>query len=221
MGTATREQYPSHQPSNKMSFVTQQLLLQAKSDFSDIQRRIANGDDTPKIRELLTGTKKRIAGYEKEIADAQIKASAERKLAQESKDKKAAGGDRRDERAPKKERSPLPDDLELPCSDCTNSFTFTGKDQLYFQRNNWNAPLRCTDCRLAKQEKKSAKPNGVTITCGKCSKGFFFSDAKARVFEEKKFPQPKWCVTCRGERKAAFAKATEAAEAVESTEGTA
>jgi hypothetical protein len=205
MGTATREQYPSHQPSNKMSFVTQQLLLQAKSDFSDIQRRIANGDDTPKIHDLLTGMKKRIAGYEKEIADAQT----QQKLAQESKDKKAAGGDRRDERAPKKERAALPDDLDLPCSDCTNSFTFTGKDQIYFQRNNWNAPLRCPDCRLAKQEKKNAKPKGSTITCAKCSNGFFFSDAKAQVFKEKNYPNPKWCVSCRGERKAAFASAAQ------------
>jgi hypothetical protein len=206
-----------------MSFVTQQLLLQAKSDFSDIQRRMANGEDTPKIRDLFKGMAKRITGYEKEIADAQAKS----KVAEESKAKKAAGesgsGYRRnqEERPPKNERSPLPDDLELPCSDCTNSFTFTGKDQLYFQRNNWNAPLRCADCRLAKQEKKSAKPNGVTITCGKCSKGFFFSDAKARVFEEKNYPQPKWCTACRNERKATFAKSTKADDVAESTEGTA
>ncbi len=186
------------------------MLLQAKSDVSDVQRRIANGEDSQKLRDMLKGMTKRIAGYEKELAAAAAeRKAAETKVAEDNAKKAAGGGEARraEKRPPKKERAPLPDDLELPCCDCNNSFTFTGKDQLFFQKQGWPAPPRCFDCREAK---KSAKPKGITITCGQCSKGFFFSEAKARVFEEKKYPQPKWCVTCRADRKADYAKKSEA-----------
>ena len=183
-----------------MSFINRQQLLQAKSDRDDCLHRLSVGEDSPKLRELLAGVTKRIAKLEKEIAQEEAKAIAERKAAQEKADnakdkgKKAAGGGGYERnQKPKGDRPPLPEDQELPCVDCGSGFTFTGKDQVFFEKQGWSQPSRCSDCREAK---KSAKPTGTDLTCGDCESTFFFSDAKARIFEEKGWEQPKRCHDC-------------------------
>lgn len=185
-----------------MSLINQQMLLQAKSDRDDALHRLSTGEDTQKVRDLLAGANKRITRIEKEMAQQVAKAEADRKAAAEKAaaankhGKKAAGGgggNGRQDRAPRQERAPLPEDVELVCTDCGCGFPFTGKDQVFFAKNDWNAPSRCADCREAK---KSAKPTGTDLTCCDCEGTFFFSDGKARVFEEKGWEQPKRCHDC-------------------------
>ena len=185
----------------KMSLINRQMLIQAQSDRDDALHRLSVGEDSQKLRDLLAGATKRISKLEKEIAHEEAKALAEQKAAQEkaaaekqnnSKGKKAAGGGG-DRRGDKAERAPLPEDLELPCVDCGSAFPFTGKDQVFFQKQGWSQPSRCADCREAK---KTAKPTGTDLTCCDCENTFFFTDAKARVFEEKGWEQPKRCPSC-------------------------
>lgn len=191
---------PAHFPSplTKMSLINRQMLIQAKSDRDDCLHRLSIGEDTQKLRELLAGVTKRIAKMEKDIAQEEAKAIADRKAALENdkdkdKGKKAAGGGYERNQKFKGDRTPLPDDIELPCVDCGSGFSFTGKDQVFFQKQGWSQPSRCADCRDAK---KSEKPVGSDLTCGECEATFFFSDAKARIFEEKGWEQPKRCHDC-------------------------
>jgi hypothetical protein len=185
-----------------MSLITQQSLMMAKDERDDVLRRLALGDDTQKVRDLLAGVTKRIAKLEKQVVDEKAKADSDRKAAQEKaehakeKGKKAAGSDRYQQRADRPERPErpaLPEDFDLPCVDCGGSFPFTGKDQVFFQKQGWAEPSRCADCRDAK---KNAKPSGKELTCGGCKVVFFFSDGKARVFEEKGWAEPKRCRDC-------------------------
>jgi hypothetical protein len=180
---------------HKMSLMTQQTLMMAKSDRDDALRRLSIGDDTQKVRDLLAGATKRIAKLEKQLVDEKAKAESDRKAAQEQasakdKGKKAAGSDRYQQRP---ERPALPEDFDLACVDCGGSFPFTGKDQVFFQKQGWAEPSRCSHCRTAK---KSVKPSGKELTCGGCKVVFLFSDGKARVFEEKGWAEPKRCRDC-------------------------
>ena len=174
-----------------MSLITQQSLLQAKSDLADLQRRISVGDDTPKVRSLFNGSMKQIAILEKRYADEQ----ASQKVKAVAKAPGAAPRKEREQR-PKK---PLYEDMDLTCCDCTNCFVFTGKDQAFFTKNDWKAPTRCPECREARKNKK---PAGKTIACGECKSEFFFSEAKQKKFAEMKWEDPKWCPPCKIARKA-------------------
>ena len=174
-----------------MSLITQQLILQAKSDRDDVLHRISVGEDTPRVRDLLAGATKRLKKLENDLEAEKAKAQTKRQAAQEKADQKsmkaAGGGEQR------KPNPPLPEDFDLPCVDCGGSFPFSGKDQVFFQKQGWSEPSRCSDCREAK---KSAKPAGKELTCGGCKVIFLFSDGKARVFEEKGWAEPKRCRDC-------------------------
>ena len=189
-----------------MSLITQQTLLQARSDRDDCMHRLSVGEDTPRVKELLTRANNRIARLEKqleaEIQDAkQREAAAAAKSMASAEAKKKRRNEAPDNDAKPRERVPFPADMELSCCDCSCSFTFTGKDQFFFQKNNWKMPLRCNICRDAK---KNAKPEGKDIQCAGCDNTFFFSDAKARVFEEQGKVAPKWCSTCKADRAAKY-----------------
>lgn len=171
----------------KMSLINRQMLLDAQSQRDDALHRMAVGEDSQRVKDLLAGATKRIAKLQKEIAKQEAEADAKRKAEEEKKPRA------RDSQDFKKERPGFPADLEFPCVDCGSAFTFTGKDQVFFQKQGWTAPSRCVDCREAK---KSAKPTGTDLTCGDCKVVFFFSDGKARVFEEKGWEQPKRCHDC-------------------------
>ena len=177
-----------------MSLITQQLILQAKSDRDDALHRLSVGDDTQKVRDLLAGATKRLKKLENDLEAEKAKAQTERKAAQEKADQKsmkAAGGGA--PRTENRHRPALPEDFDLPCVDCGGTFSFTGKDQVFFQKQGWPEPSRCADCREAK---KSAKPTGKELTCGDCKVVFLFSDGKARIFEEKGWAEPKRCRDC-------------------------
>ncbi len=180
-----------------MSLINRQLLLQAQDERDDALRRISVGEDTQRVKDLLAGANKRIAKIQKDMAQDEAKADAERKASAAKREaaeaKKTAGGAGRNDRPRKTERAPLPEDIELPCVDCGSAFPFTGKDQVFFTKQGWAQPARCADCREAK---KSAKPAGVELDCGDCKVKFFFSDAKARIFEEKGWVVPKRCRDC-------------------------
>lgn len=179
----------------KMSLATQQRILQLRSERDDLLRRISVGEDTPRVKQLLSQTNNNIARFEKqwdsEMADAHAKKAAA--------DAKKA----RDSPANSKPRDPLPSDVDLSCVDCSSTFTFTGKDQLFFTKNNYKPPTRCSSCRDAK---KNAKPAGVQINCSGCKTDFFFSDAKAAIFEEKGWAIPKWCSSCKAAKNAKSSK---------------
>jgi hypothetical protein len=167
-----------------MSLINRQMLISAQSDRDDALRRISVGEDSQKVKDLLAGANKRIAKIQKDMA--QQEADAKAKAMAEAAKKPMAD-------KPKSGRPALPADMELPCADCEGTFSFTGKDQLFFQKQGWTQPTRCADCREAK---KNAKPSGTELDCGVCKVKFFFSAAKARVFEEKGWAAPKRCRDC-------------------------
>ena len=189
-----------------MSLINQQTLLQARSDRDDCMHRLSIGEDTPRVKELLTRANNRIARLEKQMEaerqDAkQREAAAAAKASAKHDAMKKRRNETQDSDAKPRDFPPYPADMELSCCDCSGGFTFTGKNQLFFQKNNWKMPLRCDDCRDAK---KNTKPSGTDIQCGGCKNTFFFSDAKARVFEEQGKVAPKWCSTCKADRAAKY-----------------
>lgn len=163
------------------------MLISAQSDRDDALRRISVGDDSQRVKDLLTGANKRIAKIQKDMAREEADAKA-KAIAGAAKKPKADGADK-----PRGDRPDLPPGLAIACADCDGFFTFTGKDQLFFQKQGWTQPTRCADCREAK---KSAKPSGTEMDCSVCKVKFFFSAAKARVFEEKGWAAPKRCRDC-------------------------
>lgn len=196
-----------------MSLATQQVILQARADRDDLLRRISVGEDTPKVRELLAGSNKRIARFEKQFEDERAALAAKAATAAAASAKKdgpkKSKGDARPRPAERTERAPLPEDIELSCCNCSSPFTFSGKDQVFFTKNDWAQPTRCTDCREAK---KSAKPSGVRLTCSDCKVEFLFTDAKARIFEEKGWANPKRCRDCKAKKSAAPVKGADKKE---------
>ena len=191
----------------KMSLITKQLLLEARSDRDDVLRRISVGEDTTTIKHLLAGMTKKIAKLEQQLIDETTKFQAERSAASAKAEnsRKPSGSnnrnsrdDRRPDRGDRVERAPLPEDMDMTCVDCTNAFSFTGKDQLFFTKNSWDAPSRCVDCREAR---KNVKPSGKEINCSECKIDFFFSDAKSRIFEERAWAEPKRCKDCSTQQK--------------------
>ncbi len=172
-----------------MSLATKQRIVQAQSDHDDLLRRLSVGEDTPRVQQLLAQAKNTIARFQKQFEDEKASAKVSAKATETKKER------RHDHR--RDDSRGLPADMELACVDCASHFPFTGKDQLFYTKNHYPAPIRCTICREAK---KNAKPPGKDIECCGCNKKFFFSDAKASIFEEKGWPLPKWCPPCKASR---------------------
>ena len=175
-----------------MSLAIRQAILQAKSDREDALHRLAVGEDSKRLRDFLASAENRILRFEKQLKDEQAK--IKQRVATEEK---ATTKKNRDSK-PREGRSSLPEDLELSCTDCSSGFLFSGKDQLFFQKNGWSQPLRCNDCR---DVKKNTKPPGTNIKCCDCQNEFFFSEAKASIFEEKGWIPPKRCRECSQKQK--------------------
>ncbi len=49
-----------------------------------------------------------------------------------------------------------PANRTLCCTDCGKNFTFSGKDQLYFERKGYCPPKRCKKCRELNKIKRIA-----------------------------------------------------------------
>jgi len=172
-----------------MSLATRQLLLQAQSDRTDLLRRISVGEDPARLKQLLAGTTKRMDTLQKtleaEIAQAKQKAAAGPKVKQNQLEVPRSSG---------------AEDVYLPCSDCSNTFVWSGKDQAFFKKQGWETPVRCPECRESKKQRKA--PAGKTLSCCDCKAEFFFSDDKQRLFEEKGYAEPKRCGPCASHQKA-------------------
>jgi len=68
-------------------------------------------------------------------------------------------------------------DKTLTCSDCGTTFTFSAKDQEFFQQKGFtNEPKRCPECRQAKKAERNGGSNYgaprqmFPATCGQCGK---------------------------------------------------
>lgn len=167
-----------------MSLITQQCILQAQSDHDDALRLLAVGEDTQRVRDLLSGATKRLTKFQKQLTDEKAKADSQRKAEHVKEKVKKSFVERR----------PMgPEDLDLTCGDCASAFPFTGKDQVFFEKQGWTQPSRCVDCRTVK---KNIKPSGKELSCEVCEGVFLFSDGKARIFEEKGWAEPKRCHDC-------------------------
>lgn len=48
-------------------------------------------------------------------------------------------------------------DKTIVCKDCGREFTFTERDQDFYQSKNFSEPVRCKDCRNAKKARNSER----------------------------------------------------------------
>lgn len=48
-------------------------------------------------------------------------------------------------------------DIKIKCQDCGEEFTFTEKDQAFYQEKGFPNPKRCYFCRKARKEKHLRK----------------------------------------------------------------
>ena len=180
-----------------MSLLTRQLFLQTQSDRLDLLRRMGAGDDSPRVKQLLAGTTNRLVQLQKQM-DAEIAQAKEKASVQAPK--KPKDNPLELPRQPRKQEA-FAADVYLPCTDCSNTFTFSGKDQAFFQKMGWaHAPAHCPECREAKKQKPRA-PAGKTLNCCDCKADFFFSDDKQRIFQEKGYAEPKRCGPCSSQNK--------------------
>jgi CxxC-x17-CxxC domain-containing protein len=89
-------------------------------------------------------------------------------------------------------------DKTLECSDCGNTFTFTAKEQEFFQLKGYtNEPKRCPECRQArKMERQGSGGYGYRphrqmfpVICAECGK-------ETEVPFEPREDRPVYCSDC-------------------------
>lgn len=91
-------------------------------------------------------------------------------------------------------------DKTLQCSDCSSSFTFTGKEQeFYAEKGYTNEPKRCPACR---QARKATSGGGdtrgprkmVSAICSECGQA-------TEVHFQPREDRPVYCLTCYAKNK--------------------
>jgi CxxC-x17-CxxC domain-containing protein len=96
-------------------------------------------------------------------------------------------------------------DLQLTCSDCGQSFTFTSEDQAFFQERGYSVPKRCKPCRQAKKNEQAggggggyqrAEPRGTSVICSGCGQ-------QTTVPFEPRGDRPVYCRDCYQAQKGA------------------
>jgi len=100
-------------------------------------------------------------------------------------------------------------DQTITCSDCSNDFVFTEKDQAFYSEKNFSPPKRCRDCRDARKQGGGGGQGGgqrrqgngggrsqgggarqlFPATCGACG-------VKTEVPFEPKSDRPVYCRDC-------------------------
>jgi len=89
-------------------------------------------------------------------------------------------------------------DKTLQCSDCGNNFTFSAKEQEFFQSKGYtNEPKRCPECRQAKKLERqgsSGYDSGprrqmFPVVCAECGK-------ETEVPFEPREDRPVYCSDC-------------------------
>jgi len=84
-------------------------------------------------------------------------------------------------------------DTELACTDCGNSFVFSGSEQEFYASRGFQNPKRCPACR----EQRKAAGNGYsrpqremfTTTCSRCGR-------EAQVPFVPRLDRPVYCSEC-------------------------
>ena len=129
-------------------------------------------------------------------------------------------------------------DKSVTCKDCSTDFTFTGREQDFFEEKGWGTAMRvrCHACSKAKKDGYAARgdagswseggqqkasreseplPEDKTAACKDCSADFVFTGKEQRFFSQKGFPKRSRCAACTTAKKAAGAqpKGTNAAGA--------
>jgi CxxC-x17-CxxC domain-containing protein len=68
-------------------------------------------------------------------------------------------------------------DQEITCAECGTTFTFTEREQEYYNERNLSQPKRCKACRDARRANFGSSPRGgggdrqrYEITCDQCGK---------------------------------------------------
>ena len=93
------------------------------------------------------------------------------------------------------------EDKSLRCSDCGATFTFSAKDQEFYQQKGYtNEPKRCPTCRAAKKAERggtTAAPRQMyPAVCAQCGKD-------TEVPFEPRNGRPVYCSECYSRSRAA------------------
>jgi CxxC-x17-CxxC domain-containing protein len=86
-------------------------------------------------------------------------------------------------------------DQELTCSDCGQSFTFSGEDQAYFNERGYSTPKRCKTCRQAKKQEQPgggyqrSESRNTSVICAGCGQ-------QTTVPFEPRGDRPVYCQNC-------------------------
>jgi CxxC-x17-CxxC domain-containing protein len=97
----------------------------------------------------------------------------------------------------------MPEDLQLTCSDCAQTFTFTSDDQQFFRERGYSTPKRCKPCRQAKKNESGggggggyqrSASQGTSVICAGCGQ-------QTTVPFEPRGDRPVYCQNCFQARK--------------------
>ncbi len=64
-------------------------------------------------------------------------------------------------------------DRTLTCVDCSQSFTFTARDQEFYAQRSFSEPRRCPSCRAAKKAQRDSTGGGASSYGGYSSSGAY------------------------------------------------
>jgi CxxC-x17-CxxC domain-containing protein len=91
-------------------------------------------------------------------------------------------------------------DKTIQCADCGANFTFTGREQEFFQSKGYvNEPKRCPTCRQSRRSQRSGAPAGAPrqmypAVCAQCGK-------ETEVPFEPRNGRPVYCSECYSKAK--------------------
>jgi len=98
----------------------------------------------------------------------------------------------------------MAEDLQLTCSDCGQTFTFTTADQAFFSERGYSTPRRCKPCRQARKSEQGgggggggyqrAESRGTAVICSGCGQ-------QTTVPFEPRGDRPVYCRDCYNAQK--------------------
>jgi len=91
-------------------------------------------------------------------------------------------------------------DKTIQCADCGASFTFTAREQEFFQQKGYvNEPKRCPTCRQSRRSQRTGSSSGprqmYAAVCAQCGKD-------TEVPFEPRNGRPVYCSDCYSKTKA-------------------
>ena len=90
-------------------------------------------------------------------------------------------------------------DKTIQCADCGSSFTFTAREQEFFQQKGYvNEPKRCPTCRQSRRSQRTGNSTGprqmYAAVCAQCGK-------ETEVPFEPRNGRPVYCSDCYSKTK--------------------